>query len=377
MNQQNPLPELLFSDELAFLQAWDRGPRPPGWRLTPQAVVTFLCGSNGRRLQADGEAREVQEKFVGERSLVERCVVTLAGDRGLLLVGEPGTAKSMLSELLAAAISGVSTRVVQGTAGTTEEHFRYGWNYPVLLASGPVPHAVVPSPVLEAMQTGSVVRIEEVTRCLAEVQDALVSLLSDRRMAIPELGASGMSFATPGFCLIATANLRDRGVSEMSAALKRRFNFETVPPIAAFEREVALVEREAQRALASAGVAPVIDRRLLDALITTFRDLRLGQSAEGWAIERPTTVMSTSEAVAVATSLGLQATYFGVPPDRAWRLLPGYLLGVVQKDEPKYYRCLLAYWDGAVKRRAVHDPFWAALYDARSSLESAPVPVRE
>lgn len=377
MNQQNPLPELLFSDELAFLQAWDRGPRPPGWRLTPQAVVTFLCGSNGRRLQADGEAREVQEKFVGERSLVERCVVTLAGDRGLLLVGEPGTAKSMLSELLAAAISGVSTRVVQGTAGTTEEHFRYGWNYPVLLASGPVPHAVVPSPVLEAMQTGSVVRIEEVTRCLAEVQDALVSLLSDRRMAIPELGASGMSFATPGFCVIATANLRDRGVSEMSAALKRRFNFETVPPIAAFEREVALVEREAQRALASAGVAPVIDRRLLDALITTFRDLRLGQSAEGWAIERPTTVMSTSEAVAVATSLGLQATYFGVPPDRAWRLLPGYLLGVVQKDEPKDYRCLLAYWDGAVKRRAVHDPFWAALYDARSSLESAPVPVRE
>ena len=74
-------------------------------------------------------------------------MVTLAGERGLLLVGEPGTAKSMLSELLAAAISGTSALQVQGTAGTTAEHLRYGGNYALLLARGPQPEALVPSPV--------------------------------------------------------------------------------------------------------------------------------------------------------------------------------------------------------------------------------------
>ena len=190
--------------ELAFLAAYDDGARPPGWRLTPRAVVTFIIGSDGARAgacprprsaetaqrRAAGEARPSRRKFVGDRALVERCVVTLAGERGLLLVGEPGTAKSMLSELLAAAVCGTSELVVQGTAGTTEDHLRYGWNYALLLAEGPSREALVPSPVLTAMRTGAVARVEEITRCLPEVQDALVSILSDRRIAVPELAGT-------------------------------------------------------------------------------------------------------------------------------------------------------------------------------------------
>ena len=120
---------------------------------------------------------------------------------------------------------------MQGTAGTTEDAFRYGWNYALLLAQGPSPEALVDSPVLSAMRTGRVVRVEEITRCLPEVQDALVSILSDRRVSVPDLTATEDAVvpAAPGFTVIATANLRDRGVSEMSAALKRRFNFETSP----------------------------------------------------------------------------------------------------------------------------------------------------
>ncbi|MET7671820.1 AAA family ATPase, partial [Micromonospora luteifusca] len=144
-------PEHLYADELAFLAAADQGPRPPGWKLTPQAVVTFIAGSAGRPVQGpDGRQVSIAPKFVGERALVERCVVTLAGERGLLLVGEPGTAKSMLSELLAAAVCGTSALAVQGTAGTTEEQLRYGWNYALLLAKGPSREALVPSPVLTA-----------------------------------------------------------------------------------------------------------------------------------------------------------------------------------------------------------------------------------
>ncbi|GLU49451.1 ATP-binding protein [Nocardiopsis ansamitocini] len=373
--------ERRHAEELAFLAAHDSGPRPPGWRLTPRSVVVFIVGSAGAKLRladpVDGlpAAMEITPKFVGERGLVERCVVTLAGERGLLLVGEPGTAKSLLSELLSAAVSGTSALTVQGTAGTTEEHLRYGWNYALLLAKGPTPEALAPSPVLTALRGGRLARVEEVTRCLPEVQDALVSLLSDRRMAVPELAGltgsgtgadldDGIFLARPGFNVIATANLRDRGVSEMSAALKRRFNFEVVPPIADLDAEVTLVRRQAGAALARHGHELPVDDAVLEALVTAFRDLRSGTSAEGWPVERPTTVLSTAEAVGVTTSLGLQSAYLDVADPLS--LLPGYLLGAVRKDDADDQGRLLAYWDSTIRHRAEKGArLWKRLYELR------------
>ena len=355
--------------ELAFLAAHDEGPRPPGWALTPRAVVTFICGSDGKELEAPGQRLVIEPKFVGERALVERCVVTLAGERGLLLVGEPGTAKSMLSELLSAAVCGTSALTVQGTAGTTEDAFRYGWNYALLLAQGPSRQALVDSPVLSAMRTGRVARVEEITRCLPEVQDALVSILSDRRVSVPELSGTDEAqvAAAPGFTVIATANLRDRGVSEMSAALKRRFNFETVQPIADADAETALVRGQAVTAVQRAGAAFAVDDAVLDVLVTVFRDLRTGRSAEGWDVDRPGTVMSTAEAVQVATSLGVATAY--LPAGDTLDLVPGHLLGVVRKDDPADHARLLGYWDGPVRRRAEDgSAMWRRLWDLRENL---------
>ncbi len=385
MQRQVDPPEDRYADELAALAEADDGPRPPGWRLTPRAVVTFVTGGPigaGKSLVGAGKSpvgggkkkRTIEQKFVGERALVQRCVVTLAGERALLLVGEPGTAKSMLSELLAAAICGTSGLTVQGTAGTTEDQIRYGWNYAMLLAHGPSRAALVASPVLTAMAEGRVARVEEVTRCLPEVQDALVSLLSDRRISIPELaGLEGATVhAAPGFTLIATANLRDRGVSEMSAALKRRFNFEVVAPIGDLKAEIALVQRQARTAVERVGAPFTVDEAVLEALVTAFRDLRSGTTVEGWAVERPSTVMSTAEAVAVATSLGLSTAYFGdarKPGIDPMSELPGHLLGVVRKDSPDDQGRLLAYWDGAVKRRAEEGGrMWRQLWEHRDVL---------
>jgi MoxR-like ATPase len=378
--RQTVPPEDRYATELAFLAAYDDGPRPPAWRLTPRAVVTFVMGSDGRALKLpdgaktpDGVPRRlvVEGKFVGDRALVERCVVTLAGERGLLLVGEPGTAKSMLSELLAAAVCGTSGLTVQGTAGTTEDQLRYGWNYALLLAQGPTRQALVPSPVLTAMSRGAVARVEEITRCLPEVQDSLVSLLSERRIAVPELAGTedALAHAAPGFTLIATANLRDKGVSEMSAALKRRFNFETVGPIGDLEAETALVRGQARASVERTGAPFRVDDAVLEALVTAFRDLREGRSAEGWEVERPSTVMSTAEAVSVAGALALAAAYF--PGDRdVLSLLPGHLLGVVCKDDPADAARLRGYWDGPVRRRAEQgSATWRTLWDLRTVLE--------
>ncbi|MCQ4622359.1 AAA family ATPase [Corynebacterium sp. CCUG 69979] len=365
MTQQVVLAEERYAKELEFLERWDTGTRPPGWRLTPRAVVTFIMG--GADLKAGRSRLTIAPKYVGDPALVERCVITLAGSRGLMLVGEPGTAKSMLSELLSAAICGTSALVVQGTAGTTEDQLRYGWNYAMLLGQGPTREALVASPVMRAMEQGQIARIEEITRCLPEVQDSLVSLLSERRIAVPELGDMSVA-ATEGFGLIGTANLRDRGVSEMSAALKRRFSFETVHPIADLDAEVALVTAQTKRALETAQIDTPVDDVVVEVLVTAFRDLRAGVSREGWPVEKPTTVLSTAEAVSVSTSIALSAAYFPARSD-GLRDLAGHLLGVVLKDDPADADRLRGYWDAVVHRRAEEGAApWRTLWDQREEL---------
>ncbi|MER5353917.1 AAA family ATPase [Kitasatospora sp. NPDC002551] len=349
---QRPPAEVRYAEELAALRAGDRDPRPPGWELSLRAARRFIVGD---------EAAGIARKFVGDPALVERALVTLATNRGLLLVGEPGTAKSLLSELIAAAVSGTSRLTVQGGAATTEDQIKYSWNYALLVSEGPSTRSLVPAPMLRGMAEGRVVRFEEITRCPLEVQDSLLSLLSERVVAIPELdGPEGMVFARQGFNVIATANTRDRGVNEMSAALKRRFNFETVFPIPDLATELALVEAESGHLLRRSGVAAAPDRDLLEVLVTTFRELRAGEGGD-----RPAAVMSTAEAVSVAHAIGLRGWYLRGEAGNAADLVAG-LAGAAAKDSPEDLARLRRYLEQRVPRR--HGPHWKAVHDARHLL---------
>src|SRR5215510_10871193 len=207
--------EQQFAEELSELVKADERQRPPNWKLSPWAVAIYILGA---KLDS---GFIVSPKYIGQRRLVEIAIATLATDRALLLLGVPGTAKTWLGEHLAAAISGDSTLLVQGTAGTSEEAIRYGWNYASLLAKGPSREALVPSPVMRAMQDGRIARVEELTRIPSDVQDSLITILSEKTLPIPELNEETQ--AVKGFNVIATANNRDRGVNELSSALKRRF----------------------------------------------------------------------------------------------------------------------------------------------------------
>jgi MoxR-like ATPase len=355
---QRPVAEVLYADELEkILEADKKQPRPAGWRMSPQAVVRFVLGD---------ERLGITPKFVGSRALIERCVVALATNRGLMLIGEPGTAKSYLSELLAASISGDSTLIIQGSAGTTEDNIKYSWNYALLLAEGPSEKSLVAAPLYRGMHDGKVVRFEEVTRCPLEIQDTLLSIMSERLMAIPELPDDNRTlFARMGFNLIATANTRDRGVNEMSAALKRRFNFETVQPIADLQQEMALVQRETNRLLQRAGVPVTLPPDMTELLVTTFHELRLGQTAEGQAVSTMTTVMSTAEAVSAGYSAGLHAYYYGderVTPD----MLVQSLIGSTLKENEEDLKKLRHYFNHIVKEKK--GAAWQAYYEARQLL---------
>ena len=369
-----PPAELVYVEELGALAATDTGPRPPGWKLPPRAVRRFILGSDGAELAYARDGRKLKtvitQKFYGDDALVERCIVTLLGSRGLLLVGEPGTAKSMLSELLSAAISGNSLLTIQGTAGTTDDQIKYSWNYALLLAEGPSLRALVPSPIFTGMKTGALVRFEEMTRCQPEIQDTLVSLLSEKALQVPELpGPDGVLFAEKGFNIIGTANLRDRGVHEMSSALKRRFNFETVAPLADKEMELRLVKEQTAALLRESGVEVECPPDVLDLLVTTFNDLRHGRTREGTVVEKPSTVMSTAEAVAVGHSAALDAAYFG-----NGRLEGGHIarqiLGTILKDNPDDVKKLKQYFEVVVKPRGKSDKVWQQFYEARKWLRS-------
>ena len=290
--------------ELAALIAADPGPRPPGWAMTPRAVRTYLVGSD-----AVGGV-PIRRKYVGDASILEVAIATLASDRALMLIGEPGTAKSWIAEHLAAAISGDSTLVVQGTAGTTEEQLKYGWNYALLLAEGPSPKALVASPILRAMREGRIARFEEVTRTAPEVQDALISILSEKMVAVPELGET--VFAQRGFAVIGTANTRDRGVNEMSSALKRRFNFVVVPVIDDLEREIAIVKQREAELRVEYGVGRPTPDELVKLLVTVFQELRSGLTADGKVkLRKPSAVLSTAEAISTLFQGGILAEGFG------------------------------------------------------------------
>lgn len=342
-----------YAAELSALARVDDRPRPPQWQLSPWAVVTYLLGGK----LADGT--EISAKYVGSRRLMEIAVASLATDRALLLIGVPGTAKTWVGEHLAAAISGNSTLVVQGTAGTPEESLRYGWNYAKLLAEGPSMSALVPSPVMRAMQTGSLVRVEELTRIPAEVQDALISILSEKTLPIPELDAEVQ--ATRGFNVIATANNRDKGVNDLSSALKRRFNTVVLPLPDTLEQEVEIVRSR----VASVGKSLELPADLkqlaeIERVVTIFRELRGGTTLDRrTTIKSPSATLSTAEAISVMTNGVALAAHFGDGAVGAADVAAG-LIGAVVKDPVQDRLVWQEYLETVVKERRS----WADLYRA-------------
>ena len=357
-------------DELAALRRWDVGnPKPENWRLSPRAVRLFLLGTGrGQTLEVDGEHISIRKKYYGNDALVERCIITLAGNRGLMLVGEPGTAKTMLSELLSAAISGHSTNTVQGTAGTTEDMIKYSWNYALLLAKGPSREALVPSPLYVGMERGILTRFEEITRTPAEVQDCLISVLSDKVMNIPELGDEGILFARPGFNVIGTANTRDKGVNEMSSALKRRFSFETVQPVGDVALEKRIILDEAGAMAQSAGISVPLDEDAATLLATAYHELRQGISAEGMRLKKPAAVMSTAEAVSVYYQTLMSAWYYGGPEQARHldeRALAENLMGAVAKESREELAAVREYFTAIVQKKAEREGgAWKRFYEA-------------
>jgi MoxR-like ATPase len=346
--------EELYQTEIEALISAEKDPIPTGWRMSPRSVLTYITGG----VKVKGV--DITPKYMGNRRLVEIAISTLVTDRALLLIGEPGTAKSWLSEHLSAAVNGDSTKVIQGTAGTTEEQIRYSWNYAMLIARGPCMEAMVKSPVYQAMESGSIARIEEISRCASEVQDALISLLSEKRISIPELGLEIP--AQKGFSVIATANTRDKGVNDMSAALKRRFNIVVLPTPSDMATEMEIVRtRVAQLSSGLDLNAKQPEQDTVEKVVTIFRELRGGATLDGKQKLKATSgVLSTAEAISLLANSMALAGSFGNGTVTAEDLAAA-LQGAVIKDEDKDKVSWVEYLENVMKKRG---SAWLPLYRA-------------
>ena len=355
-----PHAEDAYAHELAALAKGDSRPRPPRWNLSPWAVVTYLLGGRA----ADGT--EITAKYIGPRRLIEVAVATLATDRALLLLGVPGTAKSWVSEHLSAAVCGDSTLLVQGTAGTSEEAMRYGWNYAQLLAHGPSRDALTASPMMTAMTDGKIARIEELTRIPADVQDTLITILSEKTLPIPELGDEVQ--AVKGFTVIATANDRDRGVNELSIG--------AAAPVQ-HGRAAAAGQRRGRGARSSRSGSPrsaagwscreiPAAAEEIRRVVTVFRELRSGLTEDGRTkLKSPSGTLSPAEAISVLTGGIALAVHFGDGTLRAHDVAGG-ILGAVVKDpstDPVVWR---EYLETVVRPREG----WTGFYEACRELSA-------
>ena len=363
-----PPVEERYKEELEALKGTDTGRVPENWKMSPKAVRTFILGSP-KPIEYNGKEYKIEKKYFGNDALVERCIVTLAGNRGLMLVGEPGTAKTMLSELLSAAISGVSTNTIQGTAGTTEDMIKYSWNYALLLAKGPSREALVPSPLYVGMERGILTRFEEITRTPAEIQDSLISVLSDKVLNVPELGDDGFLFARQGFNVIGTANTRDKGVNEMSSALKRRFNFETVMPVREASMEKQIILNEVAKLADENNIKMEADEDVAELLASTYHELREGISSMGHRIDKPVSVMSTAEAVSVYYQTMLTGYYYG-DSRMSVDCLVQNLVGAVSKENKEDLEKVKGYFNTVIKDKSAKEGgLWKEYYEARKWLK--------
>jgi MoxR-like ATPase len=357
--------EVRYADQLEALKQNDTETPPANWKLSPRSVLAYIIGGKTLKATIGGKSKEVAitRKFFGDDSVVERAIVTLASERALLLVGEPGTGKSWLSEHLAAAICGTSLLTIQGTAGTTEEHIKYSWNIARVIAEGPTPHNLIPSPTMTAMKAGALLRFEEMTRCVPDVQDSLVSILSDKAVAVPELPGDNMVFAKPGFNVIGTANTRDQGVNELSAALKRRFNYVYIPIVGDQKTEVKIVQQRSAELLERYNLPAKLSPPVIELLATVFREIRSGKTSDGVSLKKPSTTLSTAEAIGVALDATLHARFFGAgdvgPADIARNMV-----GAVVKEDQEDKVALKEYATLVAKKRGAKEKAWKEFHDA-------------
>jgi len=328
------------------------------------AVLSYLVGGKSLKAKIDGKTVDVSitRKFFGDDAIIERAIVTLASSGHCYWSASPAPGKLGLGTS-----GGGDIRVLHshhpGHRGHDRRTHQVLLNIARVIAEGPKPDNLIPSPTMIAMRTGGILRFEEITRCVPDVQDALVSILSDKAIAVPELPDDNMVWAKPGFNVIATANTRDQGVNELSAALKRRFNYIHIPIVADQKTEIEIVQQRSSELMQRYDLPTRIAPPIIELLATVFREIRQGKTSEGVSVKQPSTTLSTAEAIGTALDSALHARFFGTGQVTAGDVARN-IVGSIVKEDLADLAALKEYVVLVAKKRATKDKAWKEFHDA-------------
>ena len=221
----------------------------------------------------------------------------------------------------------------------------------MVIAKGQSREALIPSPIMTAMNLGAIARFEELTRCTSDVQDSLISIMSEKYVSIPELNVDNIVHAQPGFNVVATANSRDRGVNDLSSALKRRFNFVQIPVVTNAKQEKEIVMFRTKDLLARNAFDIEVPPALLDILLQTFSDLRGAQANANGEDQKLESALSTAEQIGVLEDAILYSQYFGSNELDAGEIAAS-LVGTLVQRIPDDVSIMNKFWHAVVDKKA-------------------------
>lgn len=218
----------------------------------------------------------IASRVVGRERELELTLAAVAAGRDIVLEGPPGTSKTTILSAITAEW-GIPLLFVEGNADLTPAKLVGHHNPSRVLREDYSPENFVAGPLLEAMQTGGFLYIEEFNRAPEDTLNTLLTAMADRSITVPRVGKIQ---ALPTFRVIASMNPYDNvGTSRLSTSVHDRLNRLAI----SYQDEAAEVEIVRRRA----GVSGEFGERIAADAVAVTRatrehdDVRQGSSVRG------------------------------------------------------------------------------------------------
>ena len=168
-----------------------------------------------------GARDRIARRLVGRERELELTLAAVAAGRDIVLEGPLGTSKTTMLTAITQEW-GIPLLFVEGNADLTPAKLVGHHNPARVLREDYSAENFVPGPLVEAMQQGGFLYIEEFNRAPEDTLNTLLTAMADRAITVPRVGTIR---ALPTFRVIASMNPYDNiGTTRLSTSVHDRLN---------------------------------------------------------------------------------------------------------------------------------------------------------